>query len=256
MSTFTIANAAGSAGKTTTAVALAAVLAGMGRTVRLIDLDPQGNATHAVGVTPAAGQPTVAELLTGDADVAAVQVPTAWSRLSVLPVTPATLEGIETRLSRMVGAEQRLRLALEDAQPVDDTLIDCPGSIGLLTVEALVAADSAVTVAMPTVKELAGLPRIDQVVEQVRAAYRPKLRLAAVVPCKVPTASRGRLYADAVHLLTEQWGELVTPTVRDSVRVPEAYAARTPLPIYDPAAPVTGDYRLVADWLARAGVTT
>lgn len=245
MSTLSIANAAGSAGKTTTAVSLATLIAQSGRTARLIDCDPQGNATHATGAVLPAGAATIADVLSGTRTITDAELETVVPGLTVIPAQSASLEGIETVLSRAVGAEQRLRLALEGARQVDVTIIDCPGSVGLLTVTALVASDAVLTVTMPTVKELAGLPRIDGVVEQVRAAYRPRLRLAGVVPCKVPPRSRGRLYTEALDLLHEQWGDQVTPIVRDSVRVPEAYAARNPLPAYDPTAPVTGDYRAV-----------
>ncbi|WP_051266037.1 ParA family protein [Nakamurella lactea] len=254
MSTLSIANAAGSAGKTTTAVALGALIAQSGRTARIIDCDPQGNATHATGAIVPAGGPTIADILSGTRTITDAELDTVVPGLTVVPAQSATLEGIETTLSRTVGAEQRLRLALESAVPVDVTIIDCPGSIGLLTVTALVASDAAFTVAMPTVKELAGLPRIEGVIEQVRLAYRPRLRLVGVLPCKVPPRTRGRLYTEALELLHKQWGDRVTPSVRDSVRVPEAYAARTPLPAYEPTAPVTADYRAVLACIDAGGM--
>lgn len=118
----------------------------------------------------------------------------------------------------------------------------------------MVAADHLLTVAMPTVKELAGLPRITDTLEQVRQAYRPKLTLAGVVPCAIPPRSHGRHYVDALDLLRAQWGGKVAPPVRKAVRVPESYAARRPLPLYDPGAGVTHDYRAVLAWLLSAGV--
>lgn len=253
MTILSIANAAGSAGKTTSTVSLGALIAQTGRSVRIVDADPQANATHAVGAAGDPNAPTITDVLAGQASIDDVEQDTTIPGMRIIPASAATLEGIEAVLTRTVGAEQRLRLALEAAVPADVTIIDCPGSIGLLTVTALVASDAVLTVAMPTVKELAGLPRIDGVVDQVRGAYRPKLTLAGVIPCKVPPRGRGRLYTDALQLLRDQWGHHVTPTIRDSVRVPEAYAARTPLPAWAPTAAVTNDYRAVLQHLTNRG---
>ena len=134
------------------------------------------------------------------------------------------------------------------------TIIDCPASLGILTASALIAADAVVTVALPTVKELAGVPKIEATVGDVRDAYRPELRLAAVIPCSVPPASAGALYSQALDLLRETFGDLVTHPVRRSVRVPEAYAHATPLPLHAPRDAVTADYRAVLRDLTDRGV--
>lgn len=248
MTTLAFANGAGSAGKTTSATTIAALAAQSGRTVRLIDLDPQGNASR--WATTDDNHPhTIAGVLAQTATIDNASRNTPVDGLTVVPATPDRMDGLEATLSRTVGAEQRLRLALEHATPVDLTVIDCPGSLGLLTLAGLVAAEHAVTVVMPTLKELAGLPRIDDLVRQVAAAYRPKLAIRAIIPCVVPAGSAGRLYTDALDLVRAQWDTLVTPTVRRAVRVPEAYAARTLLPLHDPHGGATSDYRAVLNWL-------
>lgn len=253
MTTIAIANGAGSAGKTTTAVTLAALAAKAGRRVRLVDLDPQGNATQWATDTDSYGG-TIADVLTNTCKIADAETASVLWGLEVIPAAPARMEGLEARLTTVIGAEQRLRLALEAADPTDLTIIDCPGSLGLLTVAGLVAADHVITVAMPSVKELAGLPRIDQLVTDIAAAYRPQLDIAAVVPCVVPAATAGHLYSDAIDLVHQQWGHRVTPSIRRTVRVSEAYAARQPLPEYDPTGGATADYQAVYQWLTDCGI--
>lgn len=252
MTVIAIANGAGSAGKTTTATALAALAAADGQRVRLIDLDPQGNATRWVGAADPAA--TIADVLTAGTPIADVEVAAAVEGLTVVPAHPDQMAGIEPTLSRTIGAEQRLRIAIEAAPAVDLTVIDCPGSLGLLTLTGLVAAETVITVVLPTLKELAGLPRIDELVTQVRSAYRPKLELAGIVPCMVPAGNAGHLYQDAMDLVREQWGDKVTPEIRRTVKVPQSYAAAQPLPVYDPAGNATDDYRAVLAWLDARGL--
>lgn len=251
MSTISIANQAGSAGKTTTAVTLAALLAGNGLEVLLIDLDAQANASFWLGVADPEG-PTSGDVLVRRVPLAEAIVATAVPGLRLVPSTPA-LDSDAVELGRALGGEQRLRLALESCAPPDVTLIDCPGSLSILTVAALVAGDAVVTVAQPTVKELAGLPRLEATVEDVRAAYNPKLTLAAVIPCIVPPPSSGSLYSEALVLLRDSYGDQVTPPIRRSVRIPEAYSRQVPLTAHAPREPVTEDYRTVLAHLTSRG---
>lgn len=251
MSTITFANQAGSAGKTSSAVTLAALLAGRGYTVRLIDSDAQANATLWLKV--GGHRLTLGDVLHRRASLHDATVDTAVPGLQLVP-SHSRLDSDAVELARGVGGEQRLRLAIEDAPPADVTIIDCPGALSILTVAALVASDALVTVTQPTVKELAGLPQMEATAEEVRAAYNPKLRLAAVVPCIVPPAASGALYTQALAMLREQWGDLVTPPVRRSVRIPEAYSQQVPLSVHAPHEGVTDDYRAVLEHLVAAGV--
>ncbi|MET3803952.1 chromosome partitioning protein [Nakamurella sp. UYEF19] len=257
MTVISIANASGSAGKTTLGVTLAALIAQSGITCDLVDFDPQGNATHWAGVDVTAGQPTIADVLEaeiGTVNLTAARHTTAIPGLRVVPVNRDRMEGIELRLSRLTGAEQLLRIALEsDDDPAQVTIIDCPGSLGLLTVSALVASEKMLTVTAPGMKELGGLPLIAKTLDKVRKVYRPGLTLAGVVPSIIPPRSAGRHYTDALEQLQGQWTDKVAPAVRRAVRVPESYAAREPLPLYDPTAPVTDDYRQVLTWLTAQG---
>ncbi|NHC44484.1 ParA family protein [Motilibacter aurantiacus] len=257
MITVAIANQAGSAGKTTSAVTLAALLAQGGHEVLLLDSDGQANATTWLGVDEPAA--TLGDVLLRRRGLTLVDaaVETDVPRLRLVPADDR-LDADAVELARSLGGEQRLRQALEamaeQQAAADVTIIDCPGALSIFTIAALVAADSVITVAQPTVKELAGVPKLEGTVEDVRSAYNPKLSLAGVIPCNVPPTGAGVLYAQALALLAENYGDIVTPAVRRSVRVPEAYAQQRPLPVHSPREAVTEDYRAVLDALARAGV--
>ena len=251
--TTAIANQAGSAGKTTTAVTIAALLAAEhGRRVRLIDSDGQANATTALGVEVGGG-PSLSEVLLGTASIADAEYPTKIEGLTLVPATSA-LDAAAVEVARAVGGEQRLRRALANASDVDNTLIDCPGALSVLTIGALVVADNSVTVTKPTIKELAGVPALEETIEDVRAAYNEALKLAAIVPCEVPAKGAGKVYEQALELLCTAYGDLVTPPVRRSARVPEAYSFGAPLHVHAPKEPVTEDYRAVVEHLLRHGV--
>lgn len=262
-----VANQAGSAGKTALVVNLAALLAKLtNRPVRVADLDSQGNASHALGQNDPDGRPTISDVLLHGAKLADALRPVAdIPTLAVVPARRAEMEGIDARLAKLLGGEQRLRLALEADAAEDDTvwLLDCPGSLGLVTVSALVAAEKVVTVFAPMEKEAGGIAVFEGTVDQVRVAYNRRLRLAGVVPSIVPPGASaeegarggaGRYYRDVLRQVQDGWGDLVTPPVRRSVRVPESYSAQQPLILYAPEELVTGDIADVLDHLLKAGV--
>ena len=254
MRTIAIGNAAGSAGKTTSAVTLAALVAQTGQRVLLIDADAQGTATHWCGITVGEGQATIADLLLGTATIGDVIVSTAVEGLLLVPAA-ADLEPTMVEIERKRGAELRLRKALDGYTQADVVIIDCPGAVSTLTVSALVVADAAITVTQPTVKEIQGISRYADTVTDVADLYqRTGLERRAIIPCIVPPKTAGQLYSDGLQLLTDTWPDLVTPTIRRTVRVPESHAHGTPLPVWDPNGDVTGDYRSVLAWLTERGV--
>jgi chromosome partitioning protein len=149
-------------------------------------------------------------------------------------------------LTRDFGGEQKIRVALASLQETcDAVLIDCPGSANVLSVAALVAADHALAVAQPALEETIG---------KVSSLYNPALQLSAVIPCIVPPSTSEQLYAEGLTQLRELYGALVTSPIRRSVRVPEAYSSRLPLPTFAPLKPASYDYQIVLEELFSRGV--
>lgn len=218
-----IANAAGSAGKTTTVVSLAALCASRGLRVLVVDADAQANATRWLGVD-------LSEVGLNTADVLMKRTPLAEAvtisplldgRIAVLP-GGLGLDDAPVHLASITGGEQRLRLALASAD-ADLVLIDCPGFLSVITVAAFVAAQGVLTVTQPTLKESDGISDLIATVDVVQEAYNPTLEFYGIVPCMVPGAGGGRIYSDVLALLTRTYGDLVAPSVRRAAMVPESY---------------------------------
>ena len=253
MKVITVANAAGSAGKTTTVVSLAAHLAERGRRVVVVDLDGQANSTRWLGLDPEEIDVTSASVMLRDASLEQALAETNTPGVRLVPAT----EGVHAdaiRLQQVTGRELRLASALRKLEDADVVLIDCPGTIGLMTVAALVASDAVVTVTQPTSKELEGIGALEGTIAEVAEDFDKDLELGAIVPCIVPPASSGALYADAIAQLREAYGDLVTPNVRRSVKAAGAYSHREPLPVFAPREGVTRDYAAVLDALVERGV--
>lgn len=244
-----VANAAGSAGKTTTVVSLAGLYAKVGRTVLVVDADAQANATRWLGVDPAEVRYTTAHVLLNRTplDEAVVVSPLMEGRIRVLPGGQG-LDDVPVLLPTMTGGEQRLRFALTDVE-ADVVLIDCPGFISVITVAAFVAADEVLTVTQPTMKESQGISDLAVVINEVREAYNPRLTLRGVVPCMVPPTAGGRVYSDVLQLLEKTYTSLITPAVRRSAMVPESYTYNEPPTVYQPRHKVSTDYEAVLGWL-------
>lgn len=256
MSVIAIANRAGSAGKTTTAVALAGLLAAdHQRRVRLIDLDDQGDTTLWMGLDQPKG-PTVLDLLLERASVGEVERPAVPDvpGLTVLPSPGDELNRLLVQLTSDPGGEQVLRLQLEAAEPVDTTIIDCPGSMNIFVVAALIAADAVVTVTAPRAKEAKGLPLIQDTIKTIAGRYRTSLHLGGIVPCELPSHRAGDVYQETYQDVLEAFGDLVTPPVARRASVPEAYSNRLPLHAYPRAKPAADDYRAVLAALMQRGI--
>lgn len=248
-----VANVAGSAGKTTTVVTLATLLAQSGKQVLVIDLDGQANATKWLGVEEP--ELTTASLLLKQADLEDIVVDTCVDGVRLLPADD-TLLGIDQQIAATpaAGRELRLKRALKRAGEYDVVLMDCPGAMNTATFSALIAADHVLSVVMPSVKEMEGIPKLEGIVEEIVETYEIELALSAVIPCAVPPSNAGKVYQDAMDLLREGCPDTVTPQIRRSVKVAEAYARPTPLPVNAPTADVTQDYRDVLAWLTSKGI--
>lgn len=253
MKIITVANAAGSAGKTTTVVSLAAHLAERGRRVVVVDLDGQANSTRWFGLEPDELEATSAALMLREVTLEDALVETNTPGVRLVPANERVhADGI--RLQQVNGREMRLATALRKLQDADIVLIDCPGTIGLMTVAALVASHAVITVTQPTSKELEGIGALEVTIAEVAEDFDKALELDAIVPCIVPPSSSGALYADAIAQLREAYGALVTPNVRRSVKAAGAYSHREPLPVFAPREGVTRDYAAVLDALIEREV--
>lgn len=256
-----VANAAGSAGKTVTAVTLATLLAMRDRRVLLIDLDPQANATNYVGLLVDDAPLTAVDVLRQRATLAeaALPAPAAADHKAVagslrIVAGHGDLDVVEAELSALrVGSQHRLRAVLKDLVDVDVVIIDCPGWIKTLTLNALVAADHVITTTYPTLKEARGIADLDGVIGQIAELYNPGLALVGIVPCRTRPGSAGNLYAETMADLAALYGALLAPSVREAVAAPTSYKHQTPLPLWEPRHGITTDYVAVLEWLDAKG---
>jgi chromosome partitioning protein len=228
-----VANQKGGVGKSTTAVNIGAYLALAGARVLVIDLDPQGNASTGLGLDHREIEPSIYDVLAGDAAPAAAIRATGVPNLHVLPST-IDLAGAEVELVSAMSRETRLRRALQSIDHQYDTiLIDCPPSLGLLTVNALAAADELLIPIQCEYYALEGLGQLLRNVELVRANLNPELRIGGIVLTMYD--GRTRLALQVVDEVRKHFTDIVYQTVVPrSVRLSEAPGYGLPIALYDP----------------------
>jgi chromosome partitioning protein len=231
----TIANQKGGVGKTTTAVNLAASLAQHGSRVLVIDLDPQGNASTALDVDHRAGVPSVYDVLVDDRALAEVIQPAG--EMPGLFCVPATIDlaGAEIELVPVVARELRLARALRafDTSHLDYVFVDCPPSLGLLTVNALVAAEEVLLPIQCEYYALEGVQQLLNTAELVRVNFNPGLHVSTVLLTMYD--GRTRLASDVADDVRTHFGPSVLQTIIPrSVRVSEAPSRGQSVISYDP----------------------
>ncbi|HEV2075016.1 MAG TPA: ParA family protein [Thermoleophilaceae bacterium] len=230
---YAVANQKGGVGKTTTAVNLGACTAATGRPTLLVDLDPQCNATTALGVARDQG-PSVYDCLGGDLTVAEAVRPTGVEGLEIVPSTPE-LAGASVELPRMPGSEGRLRDALGPVRErFELVLLDCPPALGPLTVNALVAADRVIVPVQTEYFALEGLAGLLDTLSLIQRELNPRLTVAGMI--LTMHDGRTRLGQDVEREVREHFPDLVFETVIPrNIRVGEAPSFGVPVTRHDPA---------------------
>ena len=253
----TISNQKGGVGKTTTTVNLASALASKGLQVLVIDLDPQGNASTALGIDHHADIKSIYEVLIDDVPMEqVVQISPERPGLTCVPAT-IHLAGAEIELVSLVAREQRLRTAIETylnttMNPPDYVLIDCPPSLGLLTVNAFVAAKEVLIPIQCEYYALEGLSQLTRSIEMIRKHLNPELELSTILLTMYDSRTKlASQVADEVKLHFPN--QVLSTIIPRSVRVSEAPSYGKTVISYDHSSPGAIAYMEAAIELANRG---
>ncbi len=241
-----IANQKGGVGKSTTAVSLGAALADIGYRVLVADLDPQGNASTGMGIRHDAREVSVYDVVVSEADIQLAIVPTPVDRLHAVPAT-IDLAGAEIELVSQFSREARLKKALEPVSEgvYDFILLDCPPSLGLLTINALTAAEELIVPIQCEYYALEGLGQLLRNVSLVQQNINSGLRLSGIVMTMFD--SRTKLSEQVVQEVQRYFGDLVYGVIIPrTVRLSEAPGFGQPITVYDPKSKGAEAYRQLA----------
>lgn len=252
MRTIAVVNQKGGSCKTTTALNLSATLAEQERKVLVLDLDPQANISSWFGFDEQRAGRGMLDVLTQDSGIGEVAEQTGIEGVYLAP-SSSWLVGAERALAQEVGAESVLRRQLErylgpgeaNEPPYDYVLLDCPPTLGVLTVNALAASAEVLVPVEAHVLALSGLVQLQNTIEIVRDRLNPALDLSGILACRVD--NRTRHSREIVQQLRDHYGNVVYNTViRENVRVAESPSFCLPVTAYDSASYGAADYRALA----------
>ncbi|MEC1178475.1 AAA family ATPase [Metasolibacillus meyeri] len=227
-----IANQKGGVGKTTTSVNLSACLAYLGKKVLLIDIDPQGNATSGVGINKADVQGCIYDVIIDDEDITATILQAKVENLFVVPAT-ISLAGAEIELVSAISREGKLKNALQPIrQDYDYIIIDCPPSLGLLTINALTASDSIIIPVQCEYYALEGLSQLLSTVRLVQKHLNPQLMIEGVLLTMLD--ARTNLGLQVIEEVKKYFQDKVYKTIIPrNIRLGEAPSHGKPIIVYD-----------------------
>jgi chromosome partitioning protein len=245
-----VANQKGGVGKTTTVISLGAALAERGHRVLVVDLDPQGNATTGLGVDGRKFERSVYDVLINDVPMVDIVEPTGFANLFVAPAT-LDLAGVEQELTSVISRELRLMRSLDSVDgDFDFIFIDCPPSLGLITINAFAAATEILVPVQTEFYALEGLTQLRRIVELVQKNLNAALRISIVVLTMYD--SRNTLSSDVAEEVRRHFpSELCRTVVPRTVRLAEAPSFGQPITVFDPASKGAKAYRALAEEISH-----
>lgn len=240
-----IANQKGGVGKTTTAINLSTCVAERGKKVLLIDIDPQGNATSGVGIAKAPDDKTIYDVLVNDEQIVNIIKPTAVKNLHICP-SSINLAGAEVELVNLMSRETRLKRAIESMeQKYDYIFMDCPPSLGLITLNAFTAASSVLVPIQCEYYALEGLGQLVNTIKLVQKNLNDNLEIEGVVMTMYD--SRTKLSTQVSEEVKKYFGDKVFNTVIPrNIRLSEAPSHGLPITMYDPLSKGARTYKKLA----------
>ena len=239
-----ISNQKGGVGKTTTCVNLAAEFGKLGYSTLAVDIDPQGNCTSGLGAVPATLETTLYDVLIGNAKITDAVIATKWENVFLLP-SNIDLAGAELELASVLSRETQLRKHLSRLSGYDVALIDCPPSLGLLTINALVAADGVIVPVQCEYLSLRGLLQLERTLDMIRENLNPDVKIKGILPTLYD--ARTKHGQESIEVLRENFGKLVFDTVvRKTIKFAEAPVIGSSVLKYDPKGRGAEAYRALA----------